>query len=200
MNFYFLLFDQFESLDLFGPVEIFGRTPDAELHYISMDGGMVTSAHAAQINTIKAEPLPSGSVLLIPGGMGTRALVQDSAFLVRFKELADSATYVLSVCTGSAILAASGILSGRKATSNKFAFEWVKSTGDADWIENARWVHDGKFYSSSGVSAGIDMALGFISDRYGRAAAIENARHAEYIWNDMRIMTPLLLENHKTET
>ena len=184
MHFWFLLFDRFESLDLFGPVEIFGRVPGAELHYISMDGGTVTSAQSAQIETEKAGDLPAGSVLLVPGGMGTRALVKDGAFLARLKKLAESADYVLSVCTGSALLAAAGLLFGKRATSNKFAFEWVKSTGDANWAEKARWVRDGKYYTSSGVSAGIDMALGFVADRWGRDAAVENACRAEYVWND----------------
>ena len=184
MNFYFLLFDRFETLDLFGPVEILGRAPDAGLHYVSTDGGVITSAHGAQIKTSKVDILPGNSVLLIPGGAGTRFLVNDAAFLEKIRELANSAEYVLSVCTGSALLAAAGLLEGKKATSNKFAFEWVKSTGDAEWVGIARWVHCGKYYTSSGVSAGIDMALGFVADNYGRDIAEENAKKAEYIWND----------------
>ena len=183
MNYYFLLFDQFESLDLFGPVEIFARTPGASLHYISMDGGMVTSAQAATVVTAKADTLPAGSVLLVPGGMGTRRLVRDSVFLAKLAELCASADYILSVCTGSALLAAAGILQDRKATSNKIAFDWVRSAGDAEWIKKARWVRDGNIYTSSGVSAGIDMALGFVADHYGRDAAEENARKAEYLWS-----------------
>ena len=184
MDYYFLLFDRFETLDLFGPAEIFGRTPDAGLHYISADGGVITSAQGAQINTLKADILPGNSVLLIPGGVGTSVLVNDMGFLGKIRELADSAQFVLSVCTGSALLAAAGLLKGIKATSNKCAFEWVKSTGDAEWVEKARWVRYGRFYTSSGVSAGIDMALGFVADHYGRDIAEENAKKAEYIWND----------------
>ena len=184
MNYFFLLFKGFETLDLFGPVEIFGRTPCAGLNYVSTEGGVITSAQGAQINTVKADILPCNSVLLIPGGMGTRILVNDAGFIRRIRELADSAEYVLSVCTGSALLAAAGLLKGRKATSNKYGFEWVKSTGDAEWVGNARWVHCGKYYTSSGVSAGIDMALGFVADIYGRDIAEENARKSEYLWND----------------
>ena len=119
MKFYFLLFDNFESLDLFGPVEIFGRIPGAELHYVSLEGGIVTSGQAARIETEKAKLLPPDGVLLIPGGMGTRALVKDQAFLAKLKELADSAAYVLTVCTGSALLAAAEMLgaSGRPPIS-----------------------------------------------------------------------------------
>lgn len=184
MNFYFLLFDQCESLDLFGPVEIFGATENASMHYISMEGGLMTTFQGAQVLTKTIETLPEDSVLLVPGGMGTRKLVEDENYLEKLKALADSATYVLSVCTGSAVLAAAGLLNGVKATSNKRAFEWVKTIGPAIWIAKARWVRDGKYYTSSGVSAGIDMALGFVSDIFGRAAAEENAARAEYIWDD----------------
>ena len=104
--------------------------------------------------------------------------------MARLKDLADSAANVLSICTGSALLAAAGVLVNVKATSNKYAFEWVTSTGDAVWIRKARWVHDGRFYMSSGVSAGIDMALGFVADHYGLDAAKANAQKVEYIWNE----------------
>ena len=94
MHYHFLLFDQFETLDLFGPVEIFGYAPAAVLHYISMDGGIIVSAQGARIHTMKADPLPDDSVLLVPGGMGTRRLVRDAVFLERLRELSDSAAYV----------------------------------------------------------------------------------------------------------
>ena len=121
MDFYFLLFDKFETLDLFGPVEIFGRIPDARLNYISMKGGIITSAQGTQILTKKAAKLPDDAVLVVPGGRGTRPLVKDADFLARLKDLADSATNVLSICTGSALLAAAGVLVNVKATSNKYA-------------------------------------------------------------------------------
>ena len=181
MNFYFLLFDKFETLDLFGPVEIFGRIPDARLNYISMKGGIITSAQGTQILTQKAPKLPDDVVLVVPGGRGTRPLVKDADFLVGLKDLADSAANVLSICTGSALLAAAGVLVNVKAASNN---EWVTSTGDAVWIRKARWIHDGRFYTSSGVSAGIDMALGFVADHYGLDVAKANAQKAEYIWNE----------------
>ena len=184
MVFYFFLFDNFETLDLFGPVEIFGRIPDTKLHYVSLEGGMITNAQGVRIFTDQADVLPKGGILVIPGGKGTRILVKDERFLSRLSRIADSAEYVLTVCTGSALLAAAGILHGVRATSNKYAFDWVISTGSADWKRKARWVHDGKYYTASGVSAGIDMALGFMADHYGTEAARENAMRAEYLWNE----------------
>lgn len=92
--------------------------------------------------------------------------------------------YCLSVCTGSALLAKTGLLNNKKATSNKKAFEWVKSiNANVLWIEKARWVVDQKYYTSSGVSAGIDMVLGFVAERFGMIEAKKIAENIEYIWN-----------------
>lgn len=195
MNFYFLIFEKFETLDLFGPVEIFGGIDNATLNYISIEGGTHISSQGVKINTEKAGILPSDSILIIPGGMGTRQLVKDEGFLKRLVELSDTSKYVLSVCTGSALLAAAGLLSEKKATSNKNAFDWVKSVGEAKWIERARWVNDGKFYTSSGVSAGIDMALGFVADCYGSGLAKKIAYKIEYIWNEDANNDPFARQN-----
>jgi transcriptional regulator GlxA family with amidase domain len=99
-------------------------------------------------------------------------------------EAAEQSCYCLSICTGSALLAKAGLLDGKKATSNKKAFNWVTSiNSNVNWINNARWVVDGKYYTSSGVSAGMDMALGFIKDCFGEQDAVEIANQIEYIWN-----------------
>ena len=83
------------------------------------------------------------------------------------------------------LLAKAGILDGRRATTNKVAFAWVASQSSrVDWQKTARWVVDGKFMTSSGVSAGTDMALGLVEKLYGRAMADSVARAAEYRWNN----------------
>ncbi|MGV3022842.1 DJ-1/PfpI family protein [Streptococcus suis] len=124
-------------------------------------------------------------VLLLPGGRGTRTLVENEAFLTSLGQLAEQASFVLSVCTGSALLAKAGLLDAKEATSNKLAFDWVTSQGLAvNWKRQARWVHDGKYYTSSGVSAGMDMVLGFVRDQFGQELAEQIARQAEYHWQD----------------
>jgi putative intracellular protease/amidase len=187
-----LLFDGFETLDAMGPVEVFGRLPE---HYKiscrSLAGGTATSVHNVAFVTTPFLPGASGGILLIPGGMGTRALVKDANFIAEVKKLCESARYVLTVCTGSALLAKTGLLDGRRATTNKIAFGWASSQGgSARWEKRARWVADGKYYTSSGVSAGIDMALGFLEDRHGKSAAAAAARQIEYLWNDDRENDP----------
>ena len=126
----------------------------------------------------------TSGVLVIPGGAGTRTLIKEEPFFNNLRRLSEDASFILSVCTGSALLARCGILEGKRATSNKRAFDWVVSTSDkVHWIRKARWVHDGKFYTSSGISAGMDMTLGFIRDRFGAPAAERIACRMEYIWN-----------------
>lgn len=90
---------------------------------------------------------------------------------------------VTTVCTGSALLARTGRLDGIAATSNKAAFKWVMAQGPkVDWKAEARWVEDGKFMTSSGVSAGMDMALAAVQRLYGEAEAERVATRTEYDW------------------
>lgn len=115
--------------------------------------------------------------------MGTRPLVEDHLFLQSLKQLADNVHWVLSVCTGSALLAKAGILDNKKATSNKLSWQWVIAQSDqVNWIQQARWIVDDKYYTSSGVSAGIDMTLGFIADRHNINTACRIAHYTEYSW------------------
>lgn len=184
MNVNILLFDDFETLDAFGPVEILGNVPEYKLKYYSLDGGTIVSAQGTSIITQKLDYALDGKVLVIPGGRGTRTLVNDIRFIQKLKEAAKVSSYCLSVCTGSVLLAKTGLLDNRKATSNKKALDWVVSIdSNVNWMKSARWVVDGKYYTSSGVSAGIDMTLGFIKDCFGEQKAIDIANHIEYIWN-----------------
>lgn len=179
-----LLFPDFETLDAFGPVEVFGCMEEYELHYTSMSGGSIRSRQGASIVTEKLENQTFSDILLIPGGQGTRTLVHDQEFTAWLNETVMNCGYCLTVCTGSALVAKTGLLNHKKATSNKNAFEWVRSINEkVEWVNRARWVVDQKFYTSSGVSAGMDMALGFIADRFGRKRAQEIAGRMEYIWN-----------------
>jgi putative intracellular protease/amidase len=185
MNVNILLFDDFETLDAFGPIEILGKIDDYKIKYYSLKGGFIVSSQGTSIITEKVESVSKKGILVIPGGKGTRILVNDKQFLQALKDTAESSIYCLSVCTGSALIAKAGLLNNKKATSNKKAFDWVESiNSDVNWIKKARWVVDGKYYTSSGVSAGIDMTLGFVKDRYGKQKAIDIAEHIEYIWNE----------------
>jgi putative intracellular protease/amidase len=184
-DFNIILFDGFETLDAFGPAEIIGKLPELyKQECFSARGGMVASSQNLRVDTKVLQEITKGGVLLIPGGAGTRSLVEDATFIQKIAELADSAEYILTVCTGAALLAKTGLLDGKKATTNKNAFDWVRAqNARVDWQKRARWTVDGNIYASSGVSAGMDMALDFVARVHGEKLAKDTARRIEYIWN-----------------
>lgn len=185
-----VLFEGFELLDLYGPLEMFGMLGETE-------GGLEITTISTQAGPVKSAPGPSGmadaamddregfDILLIPGGIGTRLLMRDAAFVARLKRLAESSRIVATVCTGSMLFAATGLLDGHRATSNKLIFKQVrKSAPNVEWVPSARWVEDGKYVTASGVSAGMDMALFLIAKLRDRNTALRVARRAEYVWNE----------------
>jgi putative intracellular protease/amidase len=189
MNIAVLLFDDFETLDVFGPVEVFGRLVDKySLKFYSLNGGQIKNRHGVSINTEKLEDINNKlEIFLVPGGLGTRKEVENKLLVDKIKETSNLSKYVLTVCTGSALLARTGLLEGKRATSNKRAFDWVITNGtNVIWDNKARWTIDDKYYTSSGVSAGIDMSLGFLSDRHGIEFARRVAFEIEYLWTEDR--------------
>ncbi len=182
-----ILFDNFETLDVFGPIEVLGRFPEKlKPEFYSMNGGIITSAQKAPVVTNSfAQIAPNNYALLIPGGIGTRDLVNDRDFIGSLSRLAGNAAYILTVCTGSVLFSKTGLLNGKRATSNKRAFSWaLKESPKVNWVKKSRWVKDGNIYSSSGVSAGIDLAFGFISDLLGHNVAMKESTVIEYDWKD----------------
>ncbi|MDR0580134.1 MAG: DJ-1/PfpI family protein [Campylobacteraceae bacterium] len=189
-----ILFDDFETLDLFGPVEVFGKIEEYNIRYFSIHGGLISSRQNAKIATEHIDEIKPNSILIIPGGQGTRSLVDNDDFIKKLKNITEKSSWCLSICTGSALLAKTGLIDNIEATSNKTAFEWVKSNGNnTNWKYQARWVVDRKYYTSSGVSAGIDMSLGFVADIFGKERAKKIAKIMEYKWNSDKNNDPFAL-------
>jgi len=181
-----VLFPDFEMLDLYGPLELFSFFPEEfEIRTVATVAGPVKSSGGP--STVAQDAITDGvhyNMLLVPGGQGTRQIKADAAFLAWLKTRSDAAEITTSVCTGSLLLAKAGVLEGRRATTNKLAFDLVEEqTSGVDWQRRARWVRDGGVYTSSGVSAGMDMAMAVIEDCLGHDAARDAAIWAEYIRN-----------------
>ena len=181
-----VLFPGFEMLDVFGPLEMFGILPGAvEIVVIAEKRGPVASFQGPEtVARHGFDDCPHLDLILVPGGFGTRTEVENPALLEFLGRRVAEAEVAMSVCTGSALLAAAGVLDGRRATTNKMFFQWVADQGPGvTWVKQARWVDDGKFVTSSGVSAGIDMALAVIARTVGREPADNVARAMEYEWH-----------------
>ena len=181
-----VVFPGFEVLDLFGPIEMLCMAKDRfSISIIAERKGEVESAQGTRIVADCAFAESSRfDIVLVPGGRGTRTEVSNPMILEWLLHIEPHARYVTSVCTGSALLAKAGLLDGHRATSNKNTFDWVVTQGPkVHWVREARWVEDGKFFTSSGVSAGMDMALGLIERIMGRPTSEQIARWAEYTWH-----------------
>jgi transcriptional regulator GlxA family with amidase domain len=182
-----ILFNNFETIDAFGPVEIFGRFPEHfSIKLYSLEGGIVTSSPNVSVMTVPLTAFNAEEyILFVPGGIGTRELVHNESFISKLKSLAENAEYILTVCTGSILFSKTGLMNGKNATSNKRVFPWTAmESPQVNWIKKARWVKDGNIYTSSGVSAGMDMALGFVADILGYETAKTQSNQIEYDWKE----------------
>jgi transcriptional regulator GlxA family with amidase domain len=189
------VFDDVEVLDFAGPFEVFSR--------VRLEPGVASrrsdDSAPFHVFTVAARPEPvtaTGSLmiqpahtfadtpridlLIVPGGFGTRPLLEDPSAIEWIRKIAGSAQQTMSVCTGSLLLAKAGLLTGRRATTHWGALELLGSLDPSIRVEHSvRAVHDG-IHSSAGVSAGIDMALDVVEQLHGREVADETARYIEY--------------------
>ncbi|RFU77996.1 hypothetical protein TARUN_4231 [Trichoderma arundinaceum] len=191
------LFTGFQALDAFGSLDA--------LNILSFETPLELCVLSTTLDPVSTIPSPAKSgiigqsvvpthtykdapkdieVLLVPGGYGTEDLESTQPIVDYIKTAFPNLRYLLTVCTGSSLAARSGVLDGKNATSNKLLFDWVAALGpNVKWVRHARWVHDGNIWTSSGVSAGIDMLYDFMANQYGEDVAARVAEVAEYIRN-----------------
>ncbi|KAF1970689.1 ThiJ/PfpI family protein [Bimuria novae-zelandiae CBS 107.79] len=201
-----LLFPGFQLLDATGPLDILNTlsrstplrlsilaatlepvstqipVPTPALSSLTPPGIVESSFAQAIIPTHTFDNAPDGiEVLIVPGGFGSRAEEGVQGVVEFVQSVYPKLRWLLTVCTGSAIVAKTSVLDGRSATSNKKAFEWVKAQNEnVNWVAKARWVVDGNIWTSSGVAAGMDMTYAWVESVWGREVAEELADSTEY--------------------
>ncbi|WP_433287444.1 DJ-1/PfpI family protein [Micromonospora sp. CA-244673] len=166
-----LLFDRFTALDAVGPYEVFGRLPGARTVFVADRPGPVTTdvGTLALTATATLDEVTRPDVLVVPGGPGQIARMADARLLDWLHAVDATTTWTTSVCTGSLLLAAAGLLDGRQATSHWLALDQLPAFGAVPAEE--RVVVDGKYVTAAGVSAGVDMALTLAGRIAGDAVA-----------------------------
>lgn len=162
-----LLFDKLTALDAIGPYEVLRSVPGWEVRFVGPQKGMVrTDSGALGLSADFAlDEVTEPDVVLVPGGEGNRPLLHDDEVLSWLREVDQRTKWTTSVCTGSLVLAAAGLLDGKRATSHWLFLDQLRELG-ADAV-GGRFVEDGKFVTAAGVSAGIDMALHLVGREVG---------------------------------
>ncbi len=166
----FLLFDGITQLDFTGPAQVLSRIPGAVVHTAAREMKPVqTDSGFAILPSTGFADCPQADLLCVPGGFGTREVIQDKATLQFLRDQAAMAQYVTSLCTGSLALGAAGLLEGKRATSH-WAYTSLLQKFGAQY-EKARVVRDGNVITAGGVTSGIDFALSLVAEIAGRERA-----------------------------
>jgi transcriptional regulator GlxA family with amidase domain len=159
MDIAILIFDRLTALDAVGPYEVLGRLPGAKLSFVSTETGpkRTDQGSLALMADRRLEELPEPDVVLVPGGPGQAQAMKDERVLSWLRHAHEGTQWTTSVCTGSLVLGAAGLLAGKRATTHWMAMDQLAAFGAIPVAE--RFVHDGKIVTAAGVSAGIDMAI-----------------------------------------
>jgi transcriptional regulator GlxA family with amidase domain len=166
-----LLYEGFTALDAIGPYEVLRSVPGWEVEFVAKQRGEVrTDSGVVGLTADRGlEEVETPEIVLVPGGMGTRTMMEDEEILAWLRRVDETSKWTTSVCTGSLLLAAAGLLEGKRATGHWAWLEPLKDFG-ADPV-GGRYVEDGKVVTAAGVSAGIDMALYLVGREVGPEVA-----------------------------
>ncbi|WDG52238.1 isonitrile hydratase [Pseudomonas chlororaphis] len=175
----FLLFPNVQQLDLTGPYDVLASLPDVQVHLVWKACGPVTASTGLVLQaTTSFADCPPLDVICIPGGAGVGPLMEDPQTLDFIRQQAEQARYVTSVCTGSLVLGAAGLLRGRRATTH-WAYHHLLEALGAIAVQE-RVVRDGNLLSGGGITAGIDFALTLAGELFGDATAQRVQLQLEY--------------------
>ncbi|GIH20116.1 DJ-1/PfpI family protein [Rugosimonospora africana] len=158
MDIAILLHDRVTALDAVGPYEVLSRMPGARVHFVGTRPGPVRADEGLGLHVDRAlDELPRPDIVLVPGSSSPAVALNDDALLAWVRTAHGSAAWTTSVCSGSLVLAAAGVLAGRRATTHWIAMDHLRALGAVPVPE--RIVVDGTVVTAAGVSAGIDLAL-----------------------------------------
>jgi transcriptional regulator GlxA family with amidase domain len=186
-----MIFPEVELLDFCGPFEVFSVAstvvePGAfNVFTIAEQSGPLRTRNGLSVNPhYRLEDAPQPHVLLIPGGLGTRPLLNNAPLLEWIRAKSTSAELTLSVCTGALLLAKAGLLDGLGTTTHAGAIDLLRQLAPKSTVyADRRYVDNGPIICSAGIAAGIDMSLHVIERLLGPEAAIKTAGYMEYPWN-----------------
>lgn len=174
-----LIFPKLTQLDMTGPYEVLARVPDTKVHLVAKSLAPVKTDRGMEIvPTITLDDCPQLDLIMVPGGPGQQDLMEDQTVLEFLQKQARGAKYVTSVCTGSLVLGAAGLLKGKRATCHWAAIEHLKLLGAIPVSE--RVVTDGNIITGAGVASGIDFALKVAAVLEGEEVARQIQLQIEY--------------------
>ena len=167
MHVAYLLYDRFTALDITGPHEVLNSVPDVESIFVAETAGPIRneSDTLSLVADASIDEVPEPGIIVVPGGYGTRALLQHEPVLDWIRSAHETSEYTTSVCTGTLLLAAAGLLDGKPATTHFLARDLLGELGAEP--SSDRVVEQGKIITAAGVSSGIDMALRLVQLKYG---------------------------------
>jgi transcriptional regulator GlxA family with amidase domain len=187
-----LVFDDIEVLDFAGPFEVFSvagsmmpQTPYQPFftYTLGLTHATVSARGGLRVQpTFSLDDAPTPQILIVPGGYGSRRLLVNDRLLAWLREVAPKCEIVASVCTGALVLAAAGLAKGKRITTHHGAFDRLSELESTCIVEReTRFVHDGKYWFSGGISAGIDMSLEIVSHLLGNNAKV--VEEMEWMWH-----------------
>lgn len=192
-----LMFDGVQIIDFAAPYEVFGQAR-FNVYTVSAEGGAVTTAMGLSVNIDHDfESAPEADIILVPGG-DVEAARKDEATLAWLRARSGNADQVMSVCTGSFIVADAGLLDGGSATTFYRAFgTFEEEFPNVALVRDERWVDNGKIVTSAGLASGIDTALHVVAERLGVRKAKSIALHLEYDWSpEQGFVRGLMADRH----
>jgi transcriptional regulator GlxA family with amidase domain len=179
MKIVILLFDNYTALDIVGPYEVLNKLPNSKIYLVGLEKREYKDTYGLKISADNSiDEISEADILLIPGGFGIDNLLKSEEVLDWIRRIDNTTKWTVSVCSGSLLLAQTGLLDGKNCTTHWRRKEQLQRFNVT--VKNERYIQDGKFITSAGVSAGIDMALYLVSKIAGDQTAMMYQLAIEY--------------------